>query len=154
MDEGFSGGGGQELPQDRADAGATVRPGSAPLMLLLGPQVLPHVLHVCEPGVRCADPPAHPQLAPTLQILPLVRLLPVRLRGEGVSARPEAAGPGLSFVEAPSQAGEDGVPVCVPWDACCGTQAAGSCVPGCRVLGFVPRGMQSDLGSRVGVQHS
>lgn len=120
-------------------------------MLLLGPQVLPHVLHVCEPGVRGADPTAHPQLAPTLQILPLVRLLPVRLRWEGCTVHlpgqllpgPEAAGPWLFFVEASSQAGEDGMPVCHPgrplWAALVftvGPRLLGLVFPGCQVLDF------------------
>lgn len=35
-------------------------------------QVLSHVLHVREPGLRPADPAAHAQLAPALQVLPLV----------------------------------------------------------------------------------
>lgn len=164
VDEGLTGGGGQGLPQDRADAGTTVGPGSAPLMLLLGPQVLPHVLHVCEPGVRCADPTAHPQLAPTLQILPLVRLLPVRLRWGG--------GGGVCTVHLPGQLLRG--PGCPSWKpparlvrtACLclspGTPTVGSpCVhvglrllglvfPGCQVLGFVPSGVQRALGSRVG----
>lgn len=47
-------------------------------------QVLSHVLHVREPGLRPADPAPHAQLAPALQVLPLVSaglLLPSRGRG-------------------------------------------------------------------------
>jgi len=47
----------------------TGAPGSAPHALL---QVLPHVLHVRQPGVRGADAAADTQLAATLPLLPLV----------------------------------------------------------------------------------
>ena len=55
------------------EAGRTpgTQPGPA-LTLLLAPQVFPHVLHVREPGLCPADTAAHAQLAPALQVLPLV----------------------------------------------------------------------------------
>lgn len=41
-------------------------------------QVLPHVLYVRESGLRPSDPPANTQLEATLQVLPLVRTLPLQ----------------------------------------------------------------------------
>ena len=38
------------------------------------PQVFPHVLHVREPGLCRADLAAYPQLAPAIQVLPLVSI--------------------------------------------------------------------------------
>lgn len=39
---------------------------------MLFPQVFPHVLLVCQPGLRSADPAADAKLETTLQILSLV----------------------------------------------------------------------------------
>lgn len=47
-------------------------PDLLPVALSWHLQVLPHVLHVREPGLCRADAAAHAQLAPTFQILPLV----------------------------------------------------------------------------------
>lgn len=84
------------------EAGRTpgTRPGLA-LMLPLAPQVFPHVLHVREPGLCPADAAAHAQLAPTLQVLPLVSVrscpcLPGGVWGAGTP------GPRLSFLDRPS----------------------------------------------------
>lgn len=51
----------------------TVLLGGEAVLLGFPLQVLPHVLHVRESGLCCSDPAAHTQLAPTFQVLPLVR---------------------------------------------------------------------------------
>ena len=68
------------------------------LMLPLVPQVFPHVLHVREPGLRPADPAPHAQLAPALQVLPLVSMRSCSCHPRGVlgAALP---GPQPSFLD-------------------------------------------------------
>ena len=60
------------LPGEVAAAQAALRDLARPSRRCSCPQVFPHVLHVREPGLRPADPVAHAQLAPALQVLPLV----------------------------------------------------------------------------------
>ena len=85
------------------EAGRTpgTQPGPA-FMLLPAPQVFPHVLHVREPGLCPADTAAHAQLAPALQVLPLVSVwsCPCLLGGLWGAAAPGAPavfpGPAIS----------------------------------------------------------